>query len=145
MTMPEVSCKTVAVQNNSQWPCSMCPILQFRLGGGEDILYIYISWTPWVLDPSTNPYLGGPWLHPVTVTMLWKNSGETSLGCLAWFRANNNWGLSRVVGPAPRWQQPPPPAAPHCLIDKLGDHPSITDTQRLFINMRQTLFPASQL
>ena len=31
--------------------------------GGEDILYMYfssISWTPWVLDPITNPYLGPP-------------------------------------------------------------------------------------
>ena len=24
--------------------------------GGEDILYFYISWTPWVLDPITNPF-----------------------------------------------------------------------------------------
>ena len=34
-------------------------------GGGEDILYTYIffsniSWTPWVLGPITNPYLGVP-------------------------------------------------------------------------------------
>ena len=33
MSMPEVSCKAVAVQNSSQWPCSMCPIPQFRLLG----------------------------------------------------------------------------------------------------------------
>ena len=33
MTIPEVICKTVAIQNNSQWPCSMCPIPQFRLVG----------------------------------------------------------------------------------------------------------------
>ena len=31
--MPEVICKTVAVQKNSQWPCSMCPIPQFRRVG----------------------------------------------------------------------------------------------------------------
>ena len=31
MTLPEVSCKAVAIQNSSQWPCSMCPIPQVRL------------------------------------------------------------------------------------------------------------------
>ena len=38
--------------------------------GGEDILYIFfsISWTPWVLDPITNPHFSSPaWLHPDTV------------------------------------------------------------------------------
>ena len=30
MTVPEVICKTVDMQNNSQWPCCMCPIPQFR-------------------------------------------------------------------------------------------------------------------
>ena len=69
MTVLEVICKTVAIQNNSQWLCSMCyPPAQTC--GGEDIQYIYfsnISWTPWVLDPTTNPHLGTPtWLHPVT-------------------------------------------------------------------------------
>ena len=44
MTMPEVSCKAVAVQNSSQWPCSMCPIPQLILvGGDEDIMYIFFS------------------------------------------------------------------------------------------------------
>ena len=33
MPMPGVSCKTVAMQNSSQWSCSMCPIPQFRLVG----------------------------------------------------------------------------------------------------------------
>ena len=67
--MPEVSCKAVAMQNSSQWLCSMCPIPQFRLVGDEDILYIFfsnISWTPWVLDPITNSYLVASWLHPIS-------------------------------------------------------------------------------
>ena len=51
MTMPEVSCKTVAMQNNFQWPCSMClfpPPNPVQTCGDEDILYIFfnISWTP---------------------------------------------------------------------------------------------------
>ena len=48
MTMPEVSCKAVAIKNSSQWPCSMCPIPQLRLVGVRTS-YIYfsnISWTP---------------------------------------------------------------------------------------------------
>ena len=39
--------------------------------GDEDILYIFsnISWTPWVLDPITNPYLGpSSWLYLVNHT-----------------------------------------------------------------------------
>ena len=39
MTILEVIYKTVAIQNNSQWPCSLRPIPQLRLVG--DILYIY--------------------------------------------------------------------------------------------------------
>ena len=69
MTMPEVSRTAVAMQNSSEWPCSMCPI-PAQTCGGENILYIFfsnISWTPGVLDPITNPYLGRPsWLYPVT-------------------------------------------------------------------------------
>ena len=54
MTMPEVSCTAVAVQNSSQWPCSMCPFPQLRLVGVRTS-YIYFSlifpehpefWTP---------------------------------------------------------------------------------------------------
>ena len=38
------------------------------LWGWVHPIYIFsnISWTPWVLDPIINPYLGPPsWLHPV--------------------------------------------------------------------------------
>ena len=31
--LPDISCKTVAMQNSSHWPCSMCPIPQLRLVG----------------------------------------------------------------------------------------------------------------
>ena len=62
MTMPGVSCTAVAVQNSSEWPCSLCPFPQLRLVGVRTS-YIYfsnISWIPRVLDPVTNPYLGPP-------------------------------------------------------------------------------------
>ena len=69
MTRPGVSCKAVALQNSFEWPCSMCPFPQLRLVGVRTS-YIYfsnISWTPWVLDPITNPFLGpSSWLHPVS-------------------------------------------------------------------------------
>ena len=39
----EVICKIVAIQNNSQWPCFMHPILQLRLVGVRtSYIYIYI-------------------------------------------------------------------------------------------------------
>ena len=42
----------LAVQNNSQWPFYVCPIPQFRLVGGEDILYFQ-----YFLDTlSSGPY-----------------------------------------------------------------------------------------
>ena len=66
MTVLEVICKTVAMQNNSRWPGSMCPIPQFRLVGVRTSHIFNISWTPWRLDPITNPFLGGPWLYPLT-------------------------------------------------------------------------------
>ena len=68
MTMPEVSCKAVAMQNSSPWPYSMCPFPQLRLVGGEDILYIYFFlifpghpelWTPLQI-PIWAPLLAAP-------------------------------------------------------------------------------------
>ena len=46
MTILEVICKTVAMQNNSQWPYSMCPIPQFRLVGVRTSHIFNISWIP---------------------------------------------------------------------------------------------------
>ena len=48
MIMPEgmIIYKTVAMQNNSQWPCSICPIPQFRLVGVRTSYIFNISWTP---------------------------------------------------------------------------------------------------
>ena len=49
MTAAEVIYKTVAIQNNSQWPCAMLSIPKLRLVGVRTS-YIYffsnISWTP---------------------------------------------------------------------------------------------------
>ena len=63
MTIFAVICKTVDIQNNSQWPCSICPIPQFRLVG---VRTSCISWTPEFWSPLQIP-LGeeGFWLHPV--------------------------------------------------------------------------------
>ena len=67
MTMPEVSHKAVAVQNSSQWPCSMCPFPQLRLVGVRTsyIFFLIFPGHPEFWTPITNPYLGLPWLHPV--------------------------------------------------------------------------------
>ena len=53
MTMPEVTFKTVAIQNSSPWPCSMCPFPQLRLWGWGHPIYIFLIfpgclefWTP---------------------------------------------------------------------------------------------------
>ena len=61
MTILEVICKTVAVQNNSQWPCSMCPIPLFRLVGVRTSYIFNISWTPLQI-----PLWRALWQHPVT-------------------------------------------------------------------------------
>ena len=42
MTILEVICRTVTVQNSSDWPCSMCPFPQLRLMGVRTS-YIYFS------------------------------------------------------------------------------------------------------
>ena len=71
MTMPEVSCTAVAVQNSSEWPCSMCPFPQLRLVGVRTS-YMYFSlifpehpefWTPLQIPIWPLP----PWLYPVTL------------------------------------------------------------------------------
>ena len=76
MTVPGVSCKALATPNSSEWPCSMCPILRLV---GVRTSYIYfsnISWTPWVLDPITNPFLGpSSWLHPASIIIKKKRLG----------------------------------------------------------------------
>ena len=90
MTMPKVSCKAVAMQNSSQWPCSMCPFPQLRLVG-VSISYIHfsnISWTRRVLDPITNPFLGpSSWLHPASEVT----------GQKAHLRSSLSYGLSRSI------------------------------------------------
>ena len=56
--LPEEGCKAVAVQNSSQWPCSMCPILQLRLVGvrmSSKYIYFNISWTTEFWTPLQIP------------------------------------------------------------------------------------------
>ena len=61
MTVPEVLCKTVAMQNNSQRPCSLCPIPQLRLVGVRKS-YIYLYYFPDTLSsgPHYKSLFGGP-------------------------------------------------------------------------------------
>ena len=57
-------CKTAL---NGPAPCVLSPSSGLW-GWGHPIYFSNISWTPWVLDPITNPYLERcSWLHPVTM------------------------------------------------------------------------------
>ena len=70
MTVPGVSCKALATQNSSEWPCSMCPIPPGSgLWGWGHPAYIFLifpghpeSWTPLQI-PSWGPPLGCTLLH----------------------------------------------------------------------------------
>ena len=63
--MPGVSCKALATQNSSEWPCSMCPIPPGSgLWGWGHPIYIFLIfpehlelWTPLQI-PSWGPPLG---------------------------------------------------------------------------------------
>ena len=55
-------CKTTL---NGPAPCIPSP--SSDMWGWGHPIFFNISWTSWVLDPITNPYLGAPWLHPVTL------------------------------------------------------------------------------
>ena len=70
MTMPEVSCKAVAVQNNSQRPCSMCPIAQLRLVGLGHHIYFSLIFPdhPEFWTPLQIPIWAPPWLHPIAMS-----------------------------------------------------------------------------
>ena len=106
MTMPGVSCKAVATQNSSEWPCSMCPFPWLRLVGVRTS-YIYfsnISWTPWALDPITNPFLGpSTWLHPASI-LLQTNQNEYNKD-YQWHQVQvRMWSRWRLhVSPVGRW------------------------------------------
>ena len=71
--MSGVSCTAVAVQNSSQWPCSMCPFPSSDLWGWGDPIYIFLIfpghlefWTPLQILAWGPP----SWLHPVTPLLL---------------------------------------------------------------------------
>ena len=65
--MPEVHCTAVAIQNSSEWPCSMCPFPQLRLVGVRTS-YIYFSLTfpehPEFWTPLQIPIWGPPLAAP---------------------------------------------------------------------------------
>ena len=67
MTMLEAICKTVAMENNSQCPCSLCPIPHLRLVGVMTS-HIYLLDTL-SSGPHYKSLFGGPWLHPVTIIL----------------------------------------------------------------------------
>ena len=70
MTMPGVSCKALATQNSSEWPCSMCPIPPGSglWEWGHPIYFFLIFpghlefWTPLQI-PSWGPPLGSTLLQ----------------------------------------------------------------------------------
>ena len=65
MTMIEVSCKTVTMQNSSQWPCSKCPIPQFRLVGVRtSYIFLIFPGHPEFWTPLQIPLGGGPLAAP---------------------------------------------------------------------------------
>ena len=89
MITPEVSYTAVAIQNSSEWPCSMCPFLQLRLVGVRTS-YIYIFfllifpghlefWTPLQI-PSWGPPLVCTLFH-LPLTCLVRGTGPTTQAC----------------------------------------------------------------
>ena len=67
MTMPEVSYKAVAIQNSSQWPCSMCPIPQLRFVGVKtSYIYFFLIFPghPEFWSPLHIPIWGPPLAAP---------------------------------------------------------------------------------
>ena len=53
---------------NGPAPCVSSPLAQACGGGTSYTHFSNISWTPRVLDPITNPFLGpSSWLHPASL------------------------------------------------------------------------------
>ena len=85
MTTPEVGCKSVAIQNNSQWPCSMRPIPSRLVGVRTSYIFFVLLlfpghpefWTPLQIPIWAPPQ---PWLCPVTVQYILKNKGKEPYG-----------------------------------------------------------------
>ena len=81
MTVPGVSCKALATQNSSKWPCSMCPIPPGSgLWGWGHPTYIFLIfpghpelWTPLQI-PSWGPPLG------CTLLQSYRKKTELSFG-----------------------------------------------------------------
>ena len=62
MTILVVICKTVDMQNNSQWPCSMCPIPQPDLWGWGYSIFLDI---PSSRPRYKSPLWGEAWCTPL--------------------------------------------------------------------------------
>ena len=62
MTVPEVICKTVAIQNNSQCPCSMHSIPQLRLVGVRTSYIYFFQYFLYTL--SSGPHYKSPFGAP---------------------------------------------------------------------------------
>ena len=72
MTILEVICTAVAIQNSSHWPCSMCPIPQLRLVGVRTsyihFFLIFPEHPEFWIALQIPIWALPPWLHPVTVS-----------------------------------------------------------------------------
>ena len=98
MTVPEVICKTVAMQNNdSQWPCSMCPIPRLRLVGVRtSYIFLIFPGHPEFWTPLQIP-IGGPLAAPCyTSTSAWCIWDSPHIPLLHLYRCSS---LPRPRGP----------------------------------------------
>ena len=82
MTMPEVNCTAVAVQNSSEWLCSMCPFPQLRLVGVR-ASYIFFPIFPGHLEFWTPLHIP-VWGPPLGCTLFQKDWLAFSLTPLVW-------------------------------------------------------------
>ena len=69
MTMPEVICTAVAIQNSSEWPCSKCPFPQLRLVGVKTSYVFFFLIFPGHLEFWT-PLQIPIWGPPLDCTLL---------------------------------------------------------------------------
>ena len=67
MTILVVIYQIVNMQNNFQWPCSMCPSPSSDLWGGGLPIFLIFPGHPEFWTPLQILLLGAPWLHPLTL------------------------------------------------------------------------------
>ena len=81
MTMPEISCKAVAIQNSSQWPCSMCLIPQLRLVGVRTFSNIFLYFLDTLSSGPHYKYLFGAPLLAAPVTSSINHTTKSHPSC----------------------------------------------------------------